>query len=226
MSINKREFNKSLSKYKEMEKRGSFYDMAVKLLNDKYEIEAYFLILATWNFAQFRYALKEFDIKKFKKTIRNLDSYFEKFQDQEFSTINFDDYEKEIKKIFSKLSSFNGIKYTGASKIMHLKNRGVFLMWDGYIKGDKVMRHYNELEIVKRGEWEVKRYESSEKGYFQFLKDMQDLFKHLDFEKRDKTFAKAIDEFNFANITLDIQKMEKIEAERKKKEKNKIKNLH
>lgn len=31
----------------------------------------------------------------------------------------------------------NCLKYTGASKIMHLKNRAVFVMWDGYIKGNK-----------------------------------------------------------------------------------------
>ena len=45
------------------------------------------------------------------------------------------------KKIFGTLSSIKGVEYTGASKIMHLKKRCVFVMWDGYIKGEKKKKY-------------------------------------------------------------------------------------
>jgi len=92
---------------------------------------------------------------------------------------------------------------------MHLKNRCVFVMWDGYIKGEKAKKYYDELEIVKNGKWKIKKYKNNPKDYFQFLKDMQEKFKDINFKSIEKTFAKAIDEFNYVNITLPIQNMEK-----------------
>ena len=82
-------------------------------------------------------------------------------------------------------------------------------MWDGYIKGEKTKRYYNELKIVKNGDWKIKRYLNNPENYFQFLKDMQEMFKEINFQSNEKTFAKAIDEFNYVNITLPIQNMEK-----------------
>ena len=38
---------------------------------------------------------------------------------------------------------------------------------------------------------------------------MQKLFKNINFQNERKTFAKAIDEFNYVNITLPIQEMGK-----------------
>lgn len=203
------EFAKATLKFDEIEKRGSFYDMAVNLIDNNFEIEAYFLILATWNFALFRYAVKDFDIGGFKKIIKEINPYFDKLQTGEFRTLNFDQYEEDIKKIYNTLSPIKGVKYTGASKIMHLKNRNVFVMWDGYIQGNKPQKYYNELEIVKKGVWEIKNYGNSADDYFLFLKEMQKLFKNINFQNERKTFAKAIDEFNYVNITLPIQEMGK-----------------
>lgn len=200
---------KTIKEFDATEKRGSFYNMAIDLLNNNFEMEAYFLILATWNFARFRYVVNDFDINGFKEKIKELNPYFDLLKDEDFRTINFDKYEDCIKKIFVNLSSIKGVEYTGGSKIMHLKNRNVFVMWDSYIKGDKLKKYYNELEIVKNGEWEIKRYRNNPKDYFQFLKDMQERFKDINFQSNEKTFAKAIDEFNYVNITLPIKNMEK-----------------
>lgn len=207
--ITDEEFTKATKEFDNIEKRGSFYNMAVGLINNSFEMEAYFLILATWNFARFRYAVNNFDINGFKEKIKELDPCFDKLKDKDFRTINFDEYKEDIKKIFTTLSSIEGVKFTGASKIMHIRNRSVFVMWDGYIKGEKPKKYYNELKIVKNGDWKFKRYGNDPEDYFQFLKDVQERFKGINFHSNEKTFAKAIDEFNYVNITLPIQNMEK-----------------
>jgi len=207
--ITDEEFIEATKEFDAIEKRGSFYNMAIGLINNNFEMEAYFLILATWNFARFRYAVNDFDINGFKEKIKELNPYFNQLKDKDFRTINFDKYKEDIKKIFVTLSSIKGVEFTGASKIMHLKNRSVFVMWDGYIKGEKTKKYYNELKIVKNGDWKIKRYLNDPENYFQFLKDMQEKFKDINFQSNKKTFAKAIDEFNYVNITLPIQNMEK-----------------
>lgn len=207
--INDEEFTEATKKFDTIEKGGSFYNIAIGLINNNFEIEAYLLILATWNFARFRYAVTNFDINEFEEKIKELNPYFDKLRDEDFRTINFDKYKDDIKKIFETLSSIEGIKFTGASKIMHLKNRSVFIMWDGYIKGEKKKKYYNELNIVKNGNWKIKKYKNTSEDYLQFLKDMQKRFKNITFQSNEKTFAKAIDEFNYVNITLLIQEKEK-----------------
>jgi len=213
-----KEFSKAISKFDELEKRGSFYDMAVEFMNNSFEIEAHCLFLATWNFAAFRYAVKDFDVTGFKETIGELNPYFDKMKNEDFRTIDFEKYKEDIKKIFETLSEIKGVQYTGASKVMHLRNRSVFVMWDDYISGNKPKRYYSELEIVKREYWRVRRYRKGAEEYFQFLKDTQELFKSVDFRNAKKTFAKAIDEYNYVNITLPIQKMEKENQEKKKRD--------
>lgn len=212
--ITDQDFVKATRKYEE-EKRSSFYEIATNLMNNNFEIEAYFLILATWNFAVFRYAVKDFNVNGFREKIRELDRYFIPLKDEKFRTINFEDYKDDIREIFATLSSIKGIEFTGASKIIHLKNRSVFVMWDGYIKGEKPKKYYNELEIVKNGDWRLKRYRNNPEDYFQFLKDMQERFRHIKFLSNEKTFAKAIDEFNYVNITLPIQEMQKNKKKQK-----------
>ncbi|MBU4502863.1 MAG: hypothetical protein KKA79_09785, partial [Nanoarchaeota archaeon] len=189
--------------------------MAVNLLNNRFEIEAYIILLATWNIGTFRFALKNFEINGFKEKIKKVSPYFNKMEGERFQTINFDEYKEDIKKIFKTLSQIGVVKYTGASKLMHLKNRDVFIMWDDYIRGGKAQKYYDKLRIVKNGFWKFKRYEKDAESYFQFLKDMQDRFKNINFSHPKKTFAKAIDEFNYVNITLHIQSMENEKKRRK-----------
>ena len=213
--ITDKEFSETISKFDELEKRGSFYDMAVRLMNRGFEIEAHCLFLATWNFAAFRYAVKDFDVTGFKETIKELNPYFDNMKNEDFRTIDFEKHKENIKKIFETLSEIKGVQYTGSSKVMHLRNRSVFVMWDNYISGNKPKKYYSELEIVKRGYWRLRRYRKGAEGYLQFLKDTQELFKSVDFRDARKTFAKAIDEYNYVNITLPIQNMENREKKKK-----------
>ncbi len=184
-NIGYEELNEECRKFDELEKRGTFYDMAINLINKGFEIEAFFLILATWNFATFRYAMKEFDINSFRDVIqKSCNPIFSRLKDKELETVNFDEVKDEINELYNTLSSIKGIKYTGASKLMHLKNPNLFIMWDGYIK-----KHYG----FRRGTAE---------DYINFLKKMQQMFANIKWNHPNKTLAKAIDEYNYVKITL------------------------
>ena len=78
--------------------------------------------------------MKDFDLNNFKEIVDNLKPYFEKFKEKSFETINFNDYEEDVKHIFETLAKIKGIQYTGASKLMHLTIPEVFVMWDAYIR--------------------------------------------------------------------------------------------
>ena len=157
--------------------------MFLNMIDKGFETEAFLFILSTWNFATFRYAMKDFDLKNFQKIVNELKTDFNKFRDKSIETINFDDYKKEIINLFDSLSKIKGIQFTGASKLMHLTIPNVFVMWDGYI----------------RKAWGFKKGNSED--YFNFLKKMQQEFK--DVQKRNgRTLAKCIDEYNYVRITL------------------------
>lgn len=181
--ITQEEFNNNLEKFDKLENRGSYYPMFLNMIEKGLETEAFLFILSTWNFATFRYAMKEFDLENFKKLVNNLKPYFEKFKGESIETINFDNHEKDIKYIFQELSNIKGIQYTGASKLMHLTIPEVFVMWDAYI----------------RKAWGLK--EGKEEDYFNFLKLMQKEFKEME-KSKDRTLSKLIDEYNYVEYTL------------------------
>jgi len=181
--INQEEFNENLKKFDKLENRRSYYPMFLNMIKKGFETEAFLFILSTWNFATFRYAMKEFDLNNFKKIVENLKPFFEKFKNESIETINLDNYKEDIKHIFETLSKIKGIQYTGASKLMHLTIPEVFIMWDAYIR---------RAEGFKKGDAE---------DYFNFLKKMQQEFKDIKKEKGE-TLAKCIDEYNYVKFTL------------------------
>jgi len=179
------ELSEACRKFDDLERRGTFYNMAINLIDKGFEIEAFFLILATWNFATFRYTMKEFDINSFREIIqKRCNPIFNKIKDKRLETVNFDEIKSEIKELYNILSSIKGVKYTGASKLMHLKNPNLFIMWDCYIK-----KHYG----FRKGTAE---------DYVNFLKKMQQIFTNIKWNHSNKTLAKAIDEYNYVKITL------------------------
>ncbi len=218
MIITDNEFKRDALKFDSLENRGFFYPMFLEMIQKGLEKEAYLFILSTWNFKRFGFAMRDFDIKKFEQTILYLRPYFDRLRNKSFETIKFDNYEKEIEIIFNNLGKLKGIEYTGASKIMHLQNPSVFVMWDSYISGQKPKKYYRKLKIIKDGKWKIIRYDKDGKGYIKFLKDMKDLFRHIKNNLNNGiTFAKLIDQYNYVNITLPIQEMEN---KNKKKRKN------
>lgn len=216
--ITREEFERALETYKKEEKRAKFYDMVVNLFDKGFKVEGCVIILAIWNSKNFGSNLKSFDSSSFESTLTSLEKSFAPLDGIEFRTADFDKLSGDISTIYETLSTIEYVKFTGASKLMHLRNRKLFVIWDGYIRGSnqEPKKHYENLDIVKRGDWKLKEYGNSADDYIEFLKDMQKRFTHINFIESGKTFAKAIDEFNYANITLQIQKMGK----NSKKEKN------
>src|SRR5437763_495844 len=86
-------------------------------------------------------------------------------------------YKSDITMIYDTFSRIGGVESTGAPKIMHLRNPGLFVMWDRPIRT---------------------RYGVGDKAgdYVAFHKLMQSEFGHLKWSRDDMTFAKAIDQYN------------------------------
>jgi hypothetical protein len=202
--------------FRAVEGRADFYPLAMNLLKQGLDVEAYILILATWNFANFRYFVKDFDVKEFKTRVEDLNKCFAALRDEDFSTIKFEAYSNEIVTIFDQLASIKGVFFTGASKLMHLKNPRVFVMWDSYISGQKPKKNYEALEAIKSADFTFKKYPRDGHGYLGFLQDRQSFFKNIAWDIADPTLAKAIDEWNYVKITLPLQQLEKDASKRKK----------
>ena len=181
--------------FTEKEVRWDYYPMFLKLMDKGCEIEAFMFILSTWNFARFRYVMREFDLDAFTDTVKNLNHSFQKIQHEDFKTMDFTKYADDIKHIFKALADIKGIEATGAPKLMHLKLPKVFVMWDRYIRK---AYGYNEGDAD---------------DYVAFLKDMQRRFANS-MTGSDRTLAKLIDEHNYKKFTM--PELEKARAKRKK----------
>ena len=178
--ITQEEFERKINRFPEFEfTRGSLENSFTTLINKGLEIEAYLLLLATWNFAGFRYVLKNFDLKKFKEAIKEINPVFDKLKEERFEDADFDKLKKDISFIYDKLKGL--VKQTGATKIMYFKNPNLFIMWDmGIRKLYKFPQNHTTAE-----------------DYINFLKLMQKEFSNLKCENQNRSFAKAIDEYNF-----------------------------
>ena len=210
-------------KFQEIEKRGSFYDLSRRLLVNGYDIEAYVLLLATWNFASFRYAATEYDIDGLKNTMQQLDPHFGTLHDFDILGIDLSTHRDTIRHIYTTLANMKEVLFTGATKLMHLKAPHLFVIWDNYIRGGKPERYYRQLECVSKGQWCRIVYAKDAEGYLCFLKDMQDRFAGIKYPAGDKTLAKAIDEYNYVNVTKPIQAMEQAERDAKAVQNKRIK---
>jgi hypothetical protein len=194
--------------FREVELRGSFYDMARRLLKAGFEIEGCVLLLATWNVGRFRFAGSAFDVEALTSMISHeLHDDFVAFVGLSIQDVKFDELGNRIERMFDRLASIKGVEYTGASKLMHLKCPTVFVMWDDYIRGGKPKASYDWLPCIKNGKWRLVKYGKSGKEYVRFLSDTQNRFGELTYPAGTKTLAKAIDEFNYVNVTLPIQRL-------------------
>ncbi len=232
------------------ENRAPFFDMSRGLLDAGLRTEACVLLLSTWNFASFRYVVNKFDRTKFDETMENFNSIIQdikdvRFTDKEFLDLPDATFEKIIS-AFNVLQEYNVknngreipvIGATGASKLMHLFYPELFIIWDGYIRGEKSDNAYSKVNqtLCKSG-WKrpEHKYARDRKGYgagyVRFLKQMKEDFRSLIPAYTDKyapnngeeykPFTKAIDEVNYMGITKPLQEEEKKKREIKKTRKN------
>ncbi len=181
--LTQQEFEETIAQYDDLERRGSFYPMFRKLMDHGLEIEAYILMLSTWNFAAFRYVMNNFDLAGFEEKIRRLKPRIEALRGLRFETADFDDFGAEVFGIYQELSAIRGIRWTGAAKLMHLMCPDLFVMWDQYIcaaYGFKLREH---------------------EEYLEFLKRMRAEFGHLE-PVLAKGMAKCIDEYNYVRYSV------------------------
>ncbi len=174
-------------KYRRLEGRAGFYDAALEIVDD-HPLQASIIILAVWNTMGFRPNASNSQnlidlirgIKKCKNKLKFLEGY-------NLKNVNFKDNKIEniIKQVYSYLSKIEIVKYTGASKVMHLLNRELFVMWD---KGTRKEYGYKD--------------KADENDYFDFLKFMQKKFSHIPWNNSKITLAKAIDEMHQVTITI------------------------
>jgi len=75
----------------------------------------------------FRYAVRNFNLDEFTKTIKKVKSILKPLQRENFKNVDFNKYSKEIKKSFKLLAKIKGIQKTGASKILHLLFPKIFV---------------------------------------------------------------------------------------------------
>jgi len=181
--------------YLKNEGRASFYDLSMEIVRD-HPLQASIIMLATWNTARFRFMTSD------SRNLQNLTSAVAEVQplfkelDGMFSDADFDEIGETIIRIYQILSSVKGVEYTGSSKVMHILKPELLVMWDTYIRDD-----YG--------------YSTSAEDYLEFQKEMQNKFSGVSWKNPKKTLAKAIDEYNFADISL--PKIQEERARRKKR---------
>jgi len=196
--MNQIEFEKTISEFQKIEDaRDQLWDRAKVLIEKGFEVEAYILILATWNFARFRYFMKNFDLREFQKVINRINPVFKKLENTQFENTDFthNTVVNDIKYIYNQLKKI--AEQTGASKIMALKNSKLFVMWDTEIR--KIYK------IDNKGEAD---------HYIQFLIKMQECFEDIKWSGKTPPLAKAIDEYNYV-ITDRNREMKKIKSKQK-----------
>ena len=195
--------------FQQLEKRGSFYDMALGLVRAGLEIEGCILFLATWNFASFRYAVTDFDIEGLKNVLATeLSADFTDLSQYDLQRIDLSEHGPKIEKVFDRLAAMKEVLYTGATKVMHLKCPATFVIWDDYIRCGKPAKSYLNLPCVLSKKWAFQCYEKTGRGYVRFLMDIQNRVRALVYPAGPKTLAKAIDEFNYVSVTLPMQQLE------------------
>jgi len=180
MPISQQEFKKTVKQFAKIEERSGFWARARNLQLAGYETEAYVLLLATWNFAGFRYLLNDFNANKFEAAVKKLNPVFDRLKAQTLKTADLDDkaLAKDIKLIYRKLKGM--VKQTGASKLMALKNPALFVMWD-----TKIRKMYRINNVAEPDD------------YLRFLKRMKQEFAHIKWADPSTPLAKAIDEYNY-----------------------------
>jgi hypothetical protein len=182
--------------FRREEGRASFYDVALEIVDD-HPLQASIVLLAVWNISRFRFMASDSEnLVHLKKAMNECEPLFKKLEGETFRKANFDDIGDTVKQIYTILSKVKGVEYTGTSKVMHLLNRELFVMWDTDI----------------RKEYGVS---TDSTDYLDFQKKMQEKFKDTKWDMPNKSFAKAIDEYN--QVTITIPKM----AERKKRKQRK-----
>jgi hypothetical protein len=220
-----KKFLEYCKKYHEKEQRDVAYVVSRNVIskdpsNTSFILAGAKLIIITWNAIRFQKLRKEVrdelenDIfEAYTKTKLDL----EKLREKRLENLNLNESElkETIKKIFLVFSSKKSIEFTGASKILHVLNPYVFMMWDSSIREAYHKLHTKNHEL------------RSPDCYLEFLKQSQEIIRtilskrseddiwndHLTFVDKDfmaafsfkESMLKMLDECNYVRFKLKIK---------------------
>jgi len=143
--------------------------------------------------------------KQLSETLRGLENEFKELRGKKLLTINLNDpiIAGAVKTIYSRLDP---IPYLGSgttiSKILHLLNPEIFIMWDNAIvekfhRMNHCINYTSEgyLEFLKVAQKEIK--EALDERQIETGKSIDEIEQAIRFRYKNKTLAKIIDEYNW-----------------------------
>ncbi|MFB0561318.1 MAG: hypothetical protein ACETWM_08925 [Candidatus Lokiarchaeia archaeon] len=210
---------RSHKKFLEEEPRDFIYKLVSKKVKEDMppeEISDYLqLFLQVWNMAMYQRLPKSIKRQMHSQILEAYKNNIEKIQrfPEKIEEINLNKNGDLMIQLFNNFAAYESIKYTGASKLLHLLKPNLFPIWDQYIKNFYHRLHSKEEEKKLGGEC-----------YFNFMGQTKEITLSFSEEEKSKlsymcgknTIIRIIDEHNYVNITLPIQKEK--EQERKLKE--------
>jgi hypothetical protein len=145
------------------------------------------------NYSSISKVLREFFIKN------NGRLYLE----EDISTFDFDVNESRLEGIFKELDEIKDIGPTSVSKILHITNPCLFVMWDMGIAKELGYEHSTKgyFEFLKKMQKYANNILRTFKERFSDEKDLEDFFYRYFKLKRKCTLAKFLDEYNWAKHT-------------------------
>lgn len=185
--ITQGQFREKIEEFNQ-EQRSIIYDRCKNLIKGGFEVDGIIYLLSTWNVAWFSNVLKgvkkvEFSYDGIKQSLKEVKSILKDMEkngkNKGIKDVDINKIEKEIKEIYDILSKNDNIKYVGASKIMMLLNDKLFVAWDTKIREEYGFKNTRDVD------------------YFNFLKLMQEKFRHLKNVNGKDGFGKDIDEYNY-----------------------------
>lgn len=109
--------------------------------------------------------------EKLTNAINDIIPELERLRDKSLLTIEFDKYERNIKAIYTKIDEVKGIGATATSKILHLLNPDLFVMWDQNIRSEwnRCLDEKNFKEFKEN----IGRITETATSYVRFMQLMQ-----------------------------------------------------
>ena len=88
-----------------------------------------------------------------------------------------------------------------ASKIFHLFCPNLIVMWD-----DCIRREYGKKKCREKYGIKIEGNNPTWQDFLNFQKLMQKKFGHIDWDEKEKTLPKAIDEYNYVECHFESEK--------------------
>jgi hypothetical protein len=144
------------------------------------------------------------------QSIRDMEPHFAKLREKRFITTDFNEeaVSNAVKTVHSGLKRFPKLGGpTVVSKVLHLLNPEIFVMWDGNIRRvyHAKNRHVNEfpeghLEFVKEAQKELKEAVTDHQR--ETGNSLDQVEQEIGGRFKNKTLARIIDEYNYSTYTL------------------------